>query len=72
MEYLEKDEAIMRERVHDAKLVRNKSSEKIQFITECKFQEKKKKKKINNYSNSFFIYLFFFFLLQLRLQQFIV
>ncbi|CAB5126187.1 hypothetical protein RhiirA5_504688 [Rhizophagus irregularis] len=34
MEYLEKDEAIMRERVHDAKLVRNKSSEKIQFITE--------------------------------------
>ncbi|RGB28562.1 hypothetical protein C1646_796862 [Rhizophagus diaphanus] len=34
MEYLEKDEAIMRERVHDAKLVRNRSSEKIQFITE--------------------------------------
>ncbi|EXX66436.1 uncharacterized protein OCT59_005957 [Rhizophagus irregularis] len=33
-EYSEKDEAIMRERVHNAKLVRNKSSEKIQFITE--------------------------------------
>lgn len=40
-DYSEKDKYIMRKCTHNAKLIKNKSSQKLQFITECKFQEKK-------------------------------
>jgi hypothetical protein len=40
-DYSEKDKDILRECTHNGKLIKNKSSEKLQFITECKFQEKK-------------------------------
>lgn len=66
-EYTEKDKEIMKKCLFDANLIQNEISQKLQFVTECRY-------KIQNFSLIMKLnYLLFVYLyLQLRLRQFIV